>query len=104
MATYEDRRAEFKRRRDFLVPALRSFGFIVPVEPDGAFYVYADVNRFASDSFEFVRNLLRSTGVCLVPGRDFGVAAPERHVRISYATSLDRLQEAVERMRNYLPR
>ena len=104
MATYEDRRAEFKRRRDFLVPALRELGFIVPVEPDGAFYVYADVNRFATDSFEFVRNLLRSTGVCLVPGRDFGVAAPERHVRISYATSLDRLQEAVDRMRNYLPR
>ena len=104
MATYEDRRAEFKRRRDFLVPALRELGFIVPVVPDGAFYVYADISRFASDSFEFVRRLLRATGVCLVPGRDFGVAAPERHVRISYATSLDRLQEAVERMRNYLPR
>jgi aspartate/methionine/tyrosine aminotransferase len=104
MSIYEQRRAEFKRRRDFLVPALRELGFIVPVVPDGAFYVYADISRFATDSFEFVRELLRATGVCLVPGRDFGVAAPERHVRISYATSLDRLQEATERMRRYLLR
>jgi aspartate/methionine/tyrosine aminotransferase len=102
LSIYEDRRAEFRRRRDFLVPALRELGFVVPVVPDGAFYVYADISRFAPDSFEFVRELLRATGVCLVPGRDFGVSAPERHVRISYATSLDRLQEAVERMRRHL--
>lgn len=104
LAIYEERRAEFQRRRDFLVPALRELGFIVPVVPDGAFYIYADVSRFADDSFAFVRELLRATGVCLVPGKDFGVAAPERYVRVSYATSLDRLGEAVERMRRYLPR
>ena len=102
LAIYEERRAEFRRRRDFLVPALRSLGFGVPVVPDGAFYIYADVSRFAADSFEFVRALLRATGVCLVPGKDFGVAAPERYVRVSYATSLERLEEAVERMRGYL--
>jgi len=102
LAVYEDRRAEFRRRRDFLVPALRSLGFGVPVVPDGAFYIYADVSRFAGDSFEFVRSVLRSTGVCLVPGKDFGIASPERYVRVSYATSLERLEEAVERMRGYL--
>jgi aspartate/methionine/tyrosine aminotransferase len=102
LAVYEERRAEFRRRRDFLVPALRSLGFGVPVVPDGAFYIYADVSRFAGDSFGFVRSLLQATGVCLVPGKDFGVAAPERYVRVSYATSLERLEEAVERMRGYL--
>jgi aspartate/methionine/tyrosine aminotransferase len=102
LAVYEARRAEFRRRRDFLVPALRDLGFGVPVVPDGAFYVYADVSRFAPDSFDFVRELLQATGVCLVPGRDFGVASPERYVRISYATGLDRLAEAVERMSRYL--
>jgi aspartate/methionine/tyrosine aminotransferase len=102
LSVYEERRAEFRRRRDFLVPALRSLGFGVPVVPDGAFYVYADVSRFTQDSFEFVRSLLRATGVCLVPGRDFGVASPERYVRVSYATSLDRLFEALERMRGHL--
>ena len=72
---------------------------IVTVDP---VYVYADIGRFADDSFVFVRDLLRATGVCLVPGKDFGLAAPQRHVRISYATSLDRLEAAVERMRRYL--
>jgi aspartate/methionine/tyrosine aminotransferase len=99
---YEERRAEFQRRRDFLVPALEELGFRIPATPDGAFYVYADIGRFADDSFAFVRDLLRATGVCLVPGKDFGLAAPQRYVRISYATSLDRLEEAVERMRRYL--
>lgn len=102
IAAYEERRAEFQRRRDYLLPALQKLGFGIPVVPDGAFYIYADVSRFSSDSFGFVRSLLRATGVCLVPGKDFGVAAPERYVRISYATSLDRLEEAVERMRRYL--
>jgi aspartate/methionine/tyrosine aminotransferase len=102
LSVYEERRAEFRRRRDFLVPALRSLGFGVPVVPDGAFYIYADVSRFAKDSFEFVRSLLRATGVCLVPGKDFGVASPERYVRVSYATSLERLEEAIERMRGHL--
>jgi aspartate/methionine/tyrosine aminotransferase len=102
LSVYEERRSEFRRRRDFLVPALRSLGFGVPVVPDGAFYIYADVSRFSKDSFEFVRSLLRATGVCLVPGKDFGVASPERYVRVSYATSLERLEEAVERMRGHL--
>ena len=102
IADYEERRVEFQRRRDFLVPALREIGFGIPVVPDGAFYIYADIQRFSDDSFAFVRELLRATGVCLVPGKDFGHASPERYARISYATSLDRLEEAVERMRRYL--
>jgi len=102
LAVYEERRVEFQRRRDYLVPALRELGFGIPVVPDGAFYIYADVSRFSNDSFEFVRLLLRATGVCLVPGKDFGRASPERYVRVSYATSLERLREAVERMRLYL--
>lgn len=102
MALYEERRLEFKRRRDYLVPALRELGFGVPVTPDGAFYVYADVSRLAPDSWQFSFDLLEKTGVCVVPGRDFGQAHPERYVRVSYATSLDRLQDAVRRLRNYL--
>ena len=102
LGVYEERRREFARRRNFLVPALRNLGLAVPVVPDGAFYIYADVSRFSNDSFAFVRSLLHATGVCLVPGKDFGHASPERYVRVSYATSLDRLEQAVERMRLYL--
>jgi aspartate/methionine/tyrosine aminotransferase len=99
---YERRRAEFKRRRDYLVPALQSLGLKVPVVPDGAFYVYVDVSAFSDDSWAFALELLHATGVCVVPGRDFGQAETSRYVRLSYATSLERLQDAVTRLRDYL--
>jgi aspartate/methionine/tyrosine aminotransferase len=102
IAVYEQRRLEFKRRRDFFVPALRQLGFGVPVMPDGAFYVYADCSGVAhpasGDSSAFVLAVLREAGVAFVPGDDFGVAAPHRHVRFSYATAYGRIEEAVHRM------
>jgi aspartate/methionine/tyrosine aminotransferase len=102
IALYEARRHEFKRRRDFLVPALRSIGFKVPVMPDGAFYVYADISALAhkdsGDSAALCMDVLQKTGVAIVPGADFGFAAPARHVRLSYATKLSRIEEAVERL------
>ena len=104
LAVYEAQRAEFRRRRDFLVPALEELGFGVPVRPDGAFYVYADISRFGEDSDRFVDSVLKATGVCMVPGRDFGVNRPQRFVRVSYATSYERLCEAVERLQKYLTR
>lgn len=104
LAIFEARRAEFRRRRDFLVPALEELGFSIPVHPDGAFYVYADIAAFSGDSDRFVAEVLQATGVCLVPGKDFGVHAPERYVRISYATSLAQLEEAVARLQAYLAR
>jgi aspartate/methionine/tyrosine aminotransferase len=102
LAIYEDRREEFRRRRDFLVPALRDLGFEIPVAPDGAFYIYADIGRFGSNSWDFAFELLRETGVCLVPGRDFGIAQTSRYVRVSYANKREKLEEAVNRMRAYL--
>jgi aspartate/methionine/tyrosine aminotransferase len=104
MAIYEERRREFQRRRDYLVPALQRLGFDIPVVPDGAFYIYADVSRFTDDSWDFAFELLRETGVCVVPGRDFGVHAPQRYLRVSYATSRDRLEAAVERIAAFLAR
>ena len=99
---YEARRAEFGRRRDFLVAELRRLGLEVPVEPDGAFYIYADIRRFSSDSWGFAFDLLRRAGVCLVPGRDFGRAETNHFVRISYATDRAKLQEAVDWLERFL--
>jgi len=104
LTIYEERRREFQRRRDFLVPALQNLGFGVPARPDGAFYIYADISRFAADSWQFAFDLLVEAGVCVVPGRDFGVNDPGRYVRISYATSLEKLQEAVSRVQRFLER
>lgn len=103
LAIFEERRREFQRRRDYLVPALRELGFGVPVMPDGAFYVYADLDRVAhplrGDSAAFSMAVLQDAHVAIVPGDDFGVAAPQRHVRFSYATKYERIEEAVARLR-----
>jgi aspartate/methionine/tyrosine aminotransferase len=102
IAIYEERRLEFKRRRDLLVPALRELGFKVPVMPDGAFYVYADISEVphkdAGNSGAFSMDVLRQAAVAIVPGDDFGFAAPERHVRLSYATSFERIEQAADRL------
>ncbi len=103
MATYRDRRNQFRTRRDFIVPAMRSLGFGVPVEPDGAFYVWLDASAFTDDSDAFAIEVLEATGVVLVPGKDFGVNDPARWLRLSYAASLESLQEAVARLGAWLP-
>jgi aspartate/methionine/tyrosine aminotransferase len=108
IAIFEERRQEFRRRRDFLVPALRDLGFQVPVLPDGAFYVYADItqvpHRDAHDSSAFGMAVLRDALVAIVPGDDFGFAAPKQHVRFSYATKYERIEQAVDRLARLLRR
>jgi len=102
LAIFEGRRLEFQRRRDYLVPALRALGFGVPVMPDGAFYVYAGIDRvahpLAADSTAFSMDVLQRAHVAIVPGDDFGLAAPLGHVRFSYATRYERIEEAVGRL------
>lgn len=98
MARFEARRAEFQRRRDLLLPGLRALGFEIPVDPDGAFYIYADCSRFTNDSARFAEALLEEAGVGIVPGKDFGRHDPDRWVRFSYATSMDNIHEALRRL------
>ena len=62
LAILEARRAEFRARRDYLVPALREIGFDIPVTPQGAFYVYAGCAGLTRDSFGFARDLLEEAG------------------------------------------
>lgn len=102
LAILEARRAEFQRRRDYLVPALRELGFDVPLTPQGAFYIYADCSRLAADSRQFSRDLLEQAGVAVTPGADFGSHHPERYLRFAYTTDLARLQEGVERIRRLM--
>lgn len=102
MAIYEQRRLAFKARRDFLLPAFESMGLHVPVKPDGAFYIYADITQHSNDSNNFSHRLLHEAHVAAVPGLDFGPAYAQQMLRFSYATSLERLEEAVERMQKFL--
>ncbi len=123
MTEYEKRRAEFKARRDYFIPALRSLGFEVPVEPDGAFYVYADCSKILSKlgvqaalgngastntnagiggSWDFCFEMMHRAHVAITPGRDFGTDSTHQFVRFSTSSSMADLQTAVARMQKVL--
>ena len=98
LAILEERRAEFARRRDYLLPALRELGFRIAVEPQGAFYLYADISAFGGDAQAFCRHFLETEHVAFTPGLDFGQHLASQHVRFAYTQSLPRLEQAVERI------
>ena len=96
----EQRRSEFRKRRDFFVPALESIGFGVPAHPNGAFYVYADCAPFHADGRAFTFDvLLDRAGVAGTPGIDFGSNATQQFVRFAYTRSMAEIEEGVSRIR-----
>ena len=102
IALLEGRRAEFRSRRDFLLPALRRLGFRIAAAPRGAFYLYADCASIADDSEALARELIEQAGVAITPGLDFGDNAPHRHVRFAYTVTRDKLEEGVARLARHL--
>ncbi|MDI6692755.1 MAG: pyridoxal phosphate-dependent aminotransferase [Anaerosomatales bacterium] len=95
-------RAIYAERKAFLVPALRSLGLGVEVEPEGAFYVFADARAWGGeDSLAIASRLLEEAGVAVAPGVDFGPGG-EGFLRFSYATSMERLEEGVERLAQWV--
>lgn len=102
LAAFEARRLELRRRRDFLVPALRQLGFEIPCMPAGAFYIYAGINNFSNDSEQFCWEMLRQAGVAMTPGTDFGDYRARDHIRFAYTQPIERLQEAVHRLQQAL--
>jgi len=98
LAIFEERRAEFARRRDYLLPALRELGFGIAVEPEGAFYLYADISAFGGDAYAFCQHFIETEHVAFTPGVDFGRYQASHHVRFAYTQSVERLQQAVERI------
>ena len=104
IAIVEARRSELDARRRYLIPALESLGFKVPVVPQGAFYIYADCSALTGDSFALARRILAEAHVAVTPGKDFGTNQPERHLRIAYTQPVARLEEAVARIGKLLGR
>ncbi|QTN29292.1 pyridoxal phosphate-dependent aminotransferase [Rhodoferax sp. AJA081-3] len=107
LALFEQRRSEFKARRDYFIPQLNAMGLTVPVMPDGAFYAWADCTAACAklgvkDSWEFAYEVMNKAHVAITPGRDFGSAQTQNFVRFSTASSMEHLQQAVARLRNLL--
>jgi len=98
----DKRRDAFQQRRDYLLPALRDLGFEIPVQPQGAFYLYANIQRYSDNSLKFSEALLQEAKVAITPGLDFGYYQADKYCRIAYTTSLERLKEGVSRLKKYL--
>jgi aspartate/methionine/tyrosine aminotransferase len=77
-------------------------GFKIPVIPDGAFYIYADASELTEDAQSFCEQLLKDTGVALTPGFDFGEQNANHYVRFAYTTNIERLEQAICRIKAWL--
>jgi aspartate aminotransferase len=96
--------AEYRKRRDFIVPRLREIPGVECSMPAGAFYAYPNV-RGAIDKggmktpLEFADRLLKEANVAVVPGEAFGT---DHHVRISYATSMNVIERGLDRIQKFV--
>ena len=107
LAIYEQRRSEFQLRRDTVVPALNEMGMAVDVMPDGAFYAWANLATICermglTNSWDFCLAAMQHAHVAMTPGRDFGQHGTEHHVRLSTASSLPDLVQAMHRLKQWL--
>ncbi len=104
---YERRRAEFKARRDYFIPALHALGLTVPVMPDGAFYAWADCTAACEKlgvkgSWDLAFEFMNRAHVAVTPGRDFGHADTQHFIRFSTANSMAQLHTAIDRLKALL--
>ena len=91
-------RQEYQARRQLCMARLREMGLRFP-EPEGAFYIFADIRPYGMDSETFCTRLIREAGVAMVPGVCFGA---EGFVRLSYCCSRERLELGLDRLEHFL--
>ena len=94
-------RATYDERRRFLLAGLERLGFHIPVPPTGAFYVFVNARHLSADSYALAFDILEKAKVGVTPGIDFGDGG-EGYLRLSYANSLENLEEALKRLESYL--
>ena len=92
---------EYKVRRDFVYSKMIAMGFEV-AKPSGAFYIFAKIpTNFNQNSMEFCVDVAEKVQLAVIPGVAFGQAG-EGYIRISYAASMEQLEEAMKRLKNYM--
>ena len=101
IAILEARREEFRKRRDLMLQGVPKLGFRIGAQPQGAFYIYADIGSLGNDSFDLAEKLIETAGVAATPGLDFGANAPHLHMRFAYTVAENRLAEGLLRMERY---
>lgn len=91
----------YNERRHYMINRLREIGFGIPVEPTGAFYVFANAKHLSSDSHKLAFDILKKAHVGVTPGIDFGRGG-EGYLRFSYANSMENIKEGLNRLQEYL--
>ena len=102
LAVCEERRQELLARRRIVVSGLERIGLPLEVVPNGAFYAYFSVAGTGLDAWTFCERALEEAHVALTPGRDFGPATADTHVRLSYAASREALTEGLSRLGKFV--
>ena len=102
LAVCEERRQELLARRRIVVSGLERIGLPLEVVPNGAFYAYFSVAGTGLDAWTFCERALEEAHVALTPGRDFGPATADTHVRLSYAASREALTEGLSRLGQFV--
>ena len=95
--------AEYQNRRDVIVDGLNAIPGISCQKPQGAFYVFPNVQSFEKSSDDLANYLLDEAGVALLPGSSFG-SGGEGYLRLSYANSVENIQKALGQMEIALSR
>ena len=94
-------RKEYMERRDFIIEKMTELGFKI-IKPNGAFYIFAKIPEgYNQDSFSFLQDFARQKAVAFIPGAAFGQYG-EGYIRISYASSMETIKEAMARLKDYL--
>lgn len=98
LAIFEERKAQFKLRRDLLVSGLRELKFDLPISPEGAFYVYAGAQHLTDNTYDYCWSMLEEDHIATTPGLDFGRHRCNEFIRFSYTTGYDRIELMLDRL------
>lgn len=97
----EKNRWIFKERRDFLYENLKDI-FEIDAKPEGAFYIWANIKKYSTNSYLFAKQLLKEIHVAITPGVDFGKNNTDIYIRFAYTRDINHMEEGIKRLKNHL--
>lgn len=98
-AFIDSMRAEYQKRRDYMVTRISGFGKISCIKPQGAFYLFCDISKLGMRSLDVATKLLDEAGVAVIPGEPFGA---DDFIRLSFATSMDAIKKGLDRIEEWV--
>lgn len=93
---------EYKERRDLMLKGLEEMGFAIKHKPQGAFYIFLNVEKYTNDSYKFSYEILEKANVAVTPGIDFGNNQTNKYIRLSYTTNKENIKEGLKRLKNFI--